>query len=213
MDFGVREHFFQQRHHGGRHGRSRAENAPNARERFAARVAVFGDFSPKNRRAERVGDAVFANCANDFFRIERGGFRGVHFGRDGRHAQRGIEKRENRQQRQIDFARRDPVKIAHDFALRVEHAVRVANAFRRARGAAREKNCGEEVGIGVRDFRRQRFIAGTFFDFAGKFLRADGDGGFHRSEFSEKHAARPQRGGNADERRRLRFADAFQKTF
>ena len=81
-----------------------------------------------------------------FAGIDRGRTRRIDLGHDGGHAERGIEEREDRQHRQVDFAGLDVVGVADEPHLRVEHAVFVADALGRAGGAGGEEDRGEVGG-------------------------------------------------------------------
>ena len=72
-----------------------------------------------------LADTQRALCDNDLrdrvrIRVDGGGSARVDFGHDGRHAERGVEKREDRQHRQVDFAGLDAVGIADEADLGVE---------------------------------------------------------------------------------------------
>ena len=110
------------------------------------RKAVFRDLPPKSRRTERAGDLLLLDGADDFFRVDTGGPAGVELGHNGRHAQRGIEQREDRQHRQVDLAGGDAIGVAHQPHLGVKHAVLVAHALGGAGGAGGEEDGGKVGG-------------------------------------------------------------------
>ena len=87
------------------------------------RFAVPAHAVPDGRRAERLRDVPIADGLDDLGRIDLGGPRRVHVGDDGRHAHRAVEQPEQREARQIDFARLDAVEVADLIHLGVEIAV------------------------------------------------------------------------------------------
>jgi len=121
-------------------GRAGAEDAAEGREGEVLGDAVVADFAPERGGAERVGDVFLANGLDDFRGIDGGGAAGVDFRHDGGHAERGVEEREDREERKIDFAGLDVVGVADQADLGVEHAVFVADAFGGAGGAGGEQH-------------------------------------------------------------------------
>lgn len=109
-------------------------------------AAVRGDLAPERRRTEGIGDTLLSDRLHDLRRVDGGGARRIDLGHDGRHAERGVEQREDRQHRQVHLAGPDAVGVAHEPHLGVEHAMLVTHALGRAGGAGGEEDGGQVGG-------------------------------------------------------------------
>ncbi len=176
-------------------------------------VAVGGQVAPQRGRAEGGGDTLLENGLDELGGVGPGGARGIELGHDRGQAECGGEEREERQQRQVHLARLDAVGIADEVHLRVELAVGVAHALRRAGGAA-----GEEDGRRVAGVAGERAGVGGGPHGAGRGQARGGGAGnaranLHRTKRGAKHAGRDPRRRDADQRARAAVLDAAQKTF
>ena len=109
---------------------------------------MSADSIPDRGRAERLCDLPISNVCEDAFGIDSRGLRGVHIWDDRRDSHRRVEQPKQREARQINLTRLDPVEVAEQIDLSIEHAMLVDDSLRRA-GAA----TGEDDGGGGEEFR------------------------------------------------------------
>ena len=131
---------------GGGHGGTGAEHAAERRERNFFGDAVIANLPPECGGAEGIGDVFLADGLDDFCGVDLGGAARVDLGDDRRHAQRGVEESEDREERKVDFAGLDRVGLTDEADLSVEHTVFVADALGCAGGARGKQDGGEFAG-------------------------------------------------------------------
>ncbi len=191
--------------------RARDEDAAQAlRQAHAARERPRDDAAPDRGRAERARRAALARGAHDLGRIAATRAAGVHPRERAGHPERGREEREVREAGEIDLAFVEAVERAERLDLRCEVRVRVDDALRGARAPRREEDRG--LGVGGAIDGAERAARGLRDRVEGRQTREPalpgGDRDLDRSELAAVERVEDVRRRSADQRARVRAAEA-----
>ena len=134
--------------HVGRHGRAARKDLSQGSNSLSAKGAESAEPFPDSGRSEGLCHLPIVGSVEQFERRGGGRVRKIHLGENRRHAHRRIEEREEREAGEVDAAGGDRVGRLNFGDLRVEHAMRVEDAFGWAGAAGGEDDGGGVVGVG-----------------------------------------------------------------